>query len=347
MAKLNQQLIAERLNLSRTTVSRCFTNHPKISPETRAKVFQLAAEMGYDYTAQRNQNRETKGDERNVIAVLIGLPQGQVVDTASHILAGISEKTASERLELQLHYVDPTTFMPSPRPRKIIKNVNTASWRGVLLLYPLQEQAVRNLMTKFPTLSVLDEYDFPEVDCVDADQVHGIRLMVQHLHQLGHRRIGFLTWKYQVPAAWVERRFGAYVESLYRFNLPFNPSDVLNTQADERIPLPELTRLAAERTRDGVTAWVCAADHQAYHLIDGLQEMGLRVPEDVSVTGFDGVPPPIGMPQLTTIRVAFRDIGVSAVHSLQRKIMDSAAQRRHVLVMGKEVPGATTAPPAR
>ena len=46
-AGMNQKEIAERLNLSRTTVSRCFTNHPKINPETRARVFELATELGY------------------------------------------------------------------------------------------------------------------------------------------------------------------------------------------------------------------------------------------------------------------------------------------------------------
>lgn len=344
MSTINQQLISERLNLSRTTVSRCFTNHPKISPETRAKVFQLAAEMGYDYTAQRNVNRDTQA-QRNVVAVLIGLPQGQVVDTASPILAGISEKAAADRLDIQLHYVDPVTFMPSPRPRKIVKNVNTANWRGILLLYPLQDQAVKRLMTKFPTLSVLDEYDFPEVDCVDSDQVHGIRMLAQHLVEQGHRRIGFLTWKYNVPTGWVERRFGAYVESLYRFNLPFSPHDVLNVRANERIPLDDLMQLAAERTRQGVTAWVCAADHQAYHLITSLRAQGLRIPEDVSVTGYDGVPPPVGLPPLTTVQVSFRELGISALHSLQRKMIDPSAQRRHVMVMGRLVAGATTARP--
>jgi LacI family transcriptional regulator len=346
ISKVNQEYLAERLGLSRTTVSRCFTNHPKINPETRAKVFRLASEIGYSYSAPRNGEKK-KDTARNVIAVLVGMPASQIrtVDTAAEIFAGISEKIAAESLEMQLHYVDPAGFMPSPRPRKILPNVNSARWRGILLLYPFQLEAVRNIRSKFPVLSILDDYDEIEVDCVDADQNHGIRKMVHHLYSLGHREIGFLTWKYRVAAGWPERRLGAYVESLIHFNLPLRQENILNARPKEEIPLEELAECVIRRVRAGVTAWVCAADHQAYHLIGKLREKGLRVPEDVSLTGFDGVPPPPSMPQLTTVQVALRDIGLSAVHSLLRKIDNPAAQRRHILVTGKVITGETTTAP--
>ena len=56
--------------------------------------------------------------------------------------------------------------------------------------------------------------------------------------------------------------------------------------------------VAAATRRDCVTAWVCAADHQAYQLIADLQARGLRVPQDCSVTGFDGNVPPPGLPPI-------------------------------------------------
>ncbi|HEX9783698.1 MAG TPA: LacI family DNA-binding transcriptional regulator [Opitutaceae bacterium] len=111
MTKINQQLIADRLNLSRTTVSRCFTNHPKINPETRAAVFQVAAEMGYGYQAPRNVVAR-KPAERSTIAVLIGVPRSQrdAVETASQVLKGISERAAAANLEIQIHYIDAGEF---------------------------------------------------------------------------------------------------------------------------------------------------------------------------------------------------------------------------------------------
>ncbi len=346
MEKLNQKLIADRLQLSRTTVSRCFTNHPKINPETRAKVFRLAAEMGYSYSAQRTGNNVKLGD-RKKLAVIVGISEEarskNDTATAEELLVGISEKAAFEKLELEVFYVDPQTFQPQSRARQIIKGVSCLDWKGAILIYPLKEEAVSNIMAKFPTVSVLEDYDNCEVDCINLDQIRGISRLMQRLVDLGHKRIGFLSWKYPVHTPWVERRLGAYVENLYRLGLELDPDIILNLRRDEQIPLDELANLVAKHTQSGVTAWVCAADHQAYHLIRDLKERGIRVPEDCSITGFDGLKPPKGMPQVTTIRVPFKDMGISAVSSLLRKINHPNTNRRNIQVSGEMIVGETSA----
>lgn len=348
MPKLNQKYIADQLNLSRTTVSRCFTNHPKINPETRAKVFKLAAEMGYSYSTQRNATPKLFSG-RKTIAVLVGIGEEQRKSsdtaTAEELLIGISEKAAIEKLELEIHYVDPSDFLPPARARRIVKSVSCLDWKGVVIIYPLKEEAVANIMSKFPTVSVLEDYDNCEVDCINQDQIRGISRLMDHLYKLGHRRMGFLSWKYPVHTPWVERRLGAYVENIYRLGLELDPSLILNLRPHEHIPLDVLASQVAEHARKGVTAWICAADHQAYHLIEELRKHGVRVPEDCSITGFDGVAPPPGLPQATTIRVPFRDVGISAISSLLRKIDHPNTSRRNIQVSGELVPGATTAPP--
>ena len=349
MSKLNQKLIADQLALSRTTVSRCFTNHPKINPETRSKVFKLAAEMGYAYSTQRNTSTEKLGD-RKKIAVLVGIGEegrsSKNTATADELLVGISEKAALEKLELEVHYVDPLEFSPPARARRIIRNVSCLDWKGTILIYPLKEEAVANLMAKFPTVSVLEDYDNCDVDCINQDQIRGISRLVERLVSLGHKRIGFLSWKYSVHTPWVERRLGAYVENLYRFGLEIDTALILNVRPHEQIPLDQLADQAADLVRHhGVTAWVTAADHQAYHLVEAFNQRGLSVPGDCSITGFDGIPPPEGLPQVTTIRVPFRDIGISAVSSLMRKIDHPNTSRRNIQVSGELVPGETTAAP--
>ncbi|MBK1877924.1 LacI family DNA-binding transcriptional regulator [Pelagicoccus mobilis] len=350
MSKLNQKLIADQLNLSRTTVSRCFTNHPKINPETRAKVFRLAAEMGYSYSAQRSGNNAKLSDRRK-LSVIVGMSEERLSEddhkTAEELFTGINEKAAIEKLEVEAFYVDPTSFLPQPRARQIVKGVSCLDWKGAILIYPLKEEAVRNVMSKFPTVSVLEDYDDCDVDCILPDQIRGISRMMQHLVELGHKRIGFLTWKYPVHTPWVERRFGAYAENLYRFGLELNTDFILNLRPDEQLPLDQLYRKAAQLTREqGVTAWVCGADHQAYDLLKNFQDFGISVPGECSITGFDGTPPPEGMPQLTSLRIPFRDIGISAVSSLIRKIDHPNTSRRNVQVSGEFVEGETSAPPS-
>jgi LacI family transcriptional regulator len=94
-----------------------------------------------------------------------------------------------------------------------------------------------------------------------------------------------------------------------------------------------------------VTGWICAADHQAYRLIAALERHGLRVPEDCSVTGFDGIDRPSGSPVLTTVKVPYEDMGGSAVIRLRGRIEHPSAPRRHNLVSGRVIIGQTTAPP--
>ena len=200
-------------------------------------------------------------------------------------------------------------------------------------------------MAKFPTVSVLEDYDNCEVDCINTDQIRGISRLMQHLADLGHRRIGFLSWKYPVHTPWVERRLGAYIENLYRLGLELDKDIILNLRKEEMIPLDELAKRAADLTKSGVSAWICAADHQAYHLLERFQSFGINVPQDCSITGFDGITPPNGLPQLTTIGIPFRDIGISAVSSLLRKIDHPNTSRRNVQVSGEVIIGQTSAPP--
>ena len=343
---MNQKEIAERLNLSRTTVSRCFTNHPKINPETRARVFELAAQMGYAYSPPRNATEE-RPRTANSVAVLVGLPSevGERVDTAREILAGISERLAAERLSLKVHYVDPAGFDLNPRSRRILPGMNNAEMMGFILLYPFKEYSVGNLITKFPTICALDDYESLEVDCVDVDQTRGISSLMNHLYQLGHRKFGFVSWKYTLPTPWVEHRFGVYVENLFRHRLPFRQEHLVNVYRDRQIEPDAVVEASLKMIGEGVTAIVCAADHQAYHLVRELKKRGVRVPRDVSVTGFDGETPPKGLPQLTTIRTPFRDIGVSSVVSMLRRVSHPSAPRRHILVSGRFIEGATTGKP--
>ena len=343
---MSQKEIAERLNLSRTTVSRCFTNHPKINPETRARVFELAAELGYNYDPPRNINSE-RPREADSVSVLVGRPSnaGENLETARQILAGISSRLANDKLNLKVYYLDPSAFDLAPRARRIVPGMRNSEVMGFILIYPFKEETVGNLVTKFPTICALDDYERIEVDCVDVDQTRGIIRMVDHLAGLGHRDLAFVSWKYAVPTTWVERRFGAYVEALYRHHLPFREDHIINVQREGQIEPEAVVKAVIRMIGEGVTGIVCAADHQAYHLVKSLREAGIRVPEDVSVTGFDGENPPPGESQLTTIHTPFRDIGVSSVVSLLRRVAMPAAPRRHILVSGRPLDGETCAPP--
>ncbi|MBN2068364.1 MAG: LacI family DNA-binding transcriptional regulator [Opitutales bacterium] len=347
--KVTQQEIADILNLSDTTVSRCFTNHPKINPETRSKVFQLANKLGYSYRAVRNTNKAGDEQDCSTIAVLVGFPKEEMRegDTASKILNGISERAAISGTAIQVYYLNPDEFSIAPGARRAVKNVNISDWSGVLLMFPFNVESVKNLIGKVPTLSILDDYDELSLDCVESDQHHGINAIMDRLIALGHTNIGFVSWEYQIKTKWADRRFGTYLEHMYLSGLKVNPENIINMLPGRRIATNDIAEYLAGRTRAGATAWVFAADHQAYYTLPGLKKYGIEVPRDCSITGFDGMLPPEGLPQLTTVAVPLEEIGFSAVHELERKMTSGIPKCRHVMVAGKLIKGETTslAPP--
>lgn len=344
MEKVNQQFIADSLELSVTTVSRCFTNHPKINPETRAKVLKFAAEHGYSYNAFRNQ-KSSERSGKGKIAVLVGASEDlpDAAGVAGKILAGITQKAAAMEYRVDLFYVDPGSFEPNMHSRRIIPGSSDNNWAGIILVFPFREESVKALATKFHVISVLDEYEELFIDSINPDQGRGIAKMVRHLYVSGHRKIGFLSWSYRkVDTPWVETRLGSYVEHLFRFGLPFDQGLLIRVDEQDARDTCKAADLVIERMKLGMTGLVCAADHQAHELILRLRERGVKIPEDISITGYDGIATPPGLPQLTTYSTPFRDVGNTGMVSLQRRIDHPLASRSHVLIDGDMIEGVTT-----
>ncbi len=341
MARINQQTIARKLKLSQTTVSRALANHPAINAETKAQVWALAAQLGYRVAPSR------KGPARGpaepmVIGVLIAIPERERghAETSQFILKGIAARGADEPITLDVLYQEPAEHST----RFLQKRLRQHRWKACILIHPMTEEVVNLLSLTIPCVSVVENYRRNFIDSVDVDQIEAVSALVRRLHQAGHRRIGFLSWVYDVPTPWVYHRFGAYVETLFQLGLPFDPERVINLRPGENYSAEQVADAAARCIHAGTTAFVCAADHQAYLLRRLLARRGIRVPRDCSLTGFDGIAPERGESQIATVRVPFEEIGRSALHALLRRIAHPTAPRRHVLVDGELIEGASIAP---
>lgn len=341
----SQHQLARQLKLSRATVSRALANHPALSAETRARVQDLARQLGYRGTPARSVRRPSDAPPLK-LGVLIGDPLVAADQlTLPRIIEGIRARARLDRAEVDILPFAPGETTPLAGRRRLFGHLRAEAWRGALLLYPFPEATVSMLADKLSVVSVLHECGDERIDTVDTD--HGaVRSLVDRLVALGHRRIGFATWTYAAGGLWASRRFAAFAEALFARGLPLNPAWVCNI-GPASVCCPDPAKLAAAAAkisrRDGVTAWVCAADHQAYQLITDLAALGLRVPQDLSITGFDGQPVPDGLPQLTTVAVPNADIGASAAARLVNRLLQPNSQRRLTLVAPRLVPGATTA----
>src|SRR5271154_3612589 len=121
--------------------------------------------------------------------------------------------------------------------------------------------------------------------------------------------------------------------------------DIVNIYPDCYHPTREESfQYIISRVEKGVTAWVCAADHQAYDLIAALQKKGLRVPEDVSVTGFDGIRKPDWAPLLTTVVVPYWEIGYTSGKRLLDIMKKRFGSPQHILISPQIREGETVGP---
>ena len=324
--RINQQGIADQLDLSRTTVSRCFTNHPGINPETRSRVFKLAASLGYTY----QEGKTGKKSERRALSrfgILICTDPESYADQdfenpGALLLSGVSEFAQLEKAQLDVHFVTPDEFSLQCPSYMEIDALQDREWDGVLLVYPFPEEVILGLQKLFPVVSLVQQFVKSPLDCVDVNHNRGIEMVMDHLVDLGHEKIGFLTTGYDLSAKWAQHRYTAFLGESARLQLPDNLDHVLDPFSASRLSVDEINQFAIDHTRKGVTAWVCAADHQGYQLYRYLTQQGFSIPNEVSITGFDGITPPEWAPPLTTLKIPYHEIGLTAgkrLHDLVKK----------------------------
>lgn len=349
MSSINQNRLAVLLNLSRTTVSRSLSNHPMIHPDTRAKVQALADKLGYQNTPARVVKRP-RDSKPITVGVLVGMPASNLgMATFPQVLQGIRQRAAIDHVSIDVITQDPAELHADNLRQPIFRHIRASDWRGVILIYPFSHAVVEKIEEKISTVSVLTEYEHLPIDTVDTDHSDIVGLITL-LKEIGHRRIGFVTWLYPVGGRWSSRRFASYCEGICLNGLNLDLSWTVNVHGERPTFSTHegIADYAAEQTRKaGVTAWICAADHQAYQLIADLKVRGLRVPEDCSVTGFDGITPPVGMSQVTTLSVSHAEIGASALSRLLNRILHPISSRRKIFVETNLVEGTSVAPPRK
>lgn len=351
MSEVSQQAIADRLQISRATVSRCFTNHSGISPVTRAKVFQVAAEIGYTHMENRRGSGKSPKSSGSVrFDVLICTDREEYfrkdyVSPGEMILAGVSEYAQLHDAQVEVNLIPPSVRGLDHEAFQEIPELLKRGSSGILLIYPFPETVIDQLAIEKPLVSLVDQLEHTSIDCVDVDHYAGISSAVEYLVEQGHKRIGFYTKDYAPEASWSFRRYGAFVEKMTRLRLKVSMRDVVGVFPRRSLALEESIDEAAERTRDGVTAWVCAADHQAYDIIRGFRKRGLTVPKDVSVTGFDGIKRVGRAPALTTIQIPYREIGMIGAERLAARIHRRFHGKQHIYISGQLQGGRTVAAP--
>lgn len=308
--------IAREVGLSDATVSRALNGHPRISAGTRARVLEVARRLNYSpNTLARALIKQRTG------TVGILLPE---IGYGFHYPVML---TAIENILFQWGYTAFVCHSQGDAERELLY-LDMLSQRRIdgLVIAPSetgdegQREAVREKLEIFTRQAVpvvfLDRY-IPEVpgDAVLTDNALGSFLAVSHLTALGHRRIAYVSARPASSAQ--EARFAGYRKALAEAGVAYDP-DLVATE-DYHLSAAATHRLMSLPSPP--TAFFCRNDAATLGVLQGLRELGLRVPQDASVIGFD----PPGPGADVFLRVSYVEqpsttLGERAAHLLLAKI---------------------------
>ena len=346
--KINQKDIAETLSLSVATVSKALSgDYSDINSETRARVVNMASQLGYMHGSRRQQ-----AIAEETASYLVGVLILRKLHEWQHttFFAGMSEKCAKLNVSLVLHYVSEESCDNILSQEHQPPAMRDGGLSGLILVNHWPENIANRLAAEQPCVSIQQPYPKARLDLIGVDEVQGIDALADHLYSVGHRRIGFFGSCPQVDAA--RTRFGAYVSALCRLGLMYDPADTIALSAahleDKEIILTGQVESAMRRVQQGVRAWICASDWVGYLLCRGLIDRGYNIPKDVSVVGFDDSEDnTLGCPKLTSISIPAQKIGAEALRRLISRVRHPSSPVLRVMLPCKLFEAQTTAPPPR
>lgn len=316
--------LAAYLGLSRSTVSLVLNNSPVaqgLTQETRERVLKAASDLHYkaNYFARMLNNK------RSHMVGILSPDLGEGYD--AEILNGIE----SLLIERDYLYFVSSHHWNRELIRQRLEVFAERGAEGVILINTPAASAPALPLVSIGSL----QYDFP-LTRLTVDNAQGIRLALEHLYKLGHRKIAFLKGHTQSSDA--ESRWSACVEAARELNLRIHADHVVQLKRidDGLNPLREGyvagKRLLKAKRR--FTALLAFNDMSAIGAIHAFHDAGKRVPEEISVVGFDDIQAAtIVQPALTTVRQPLRRMGMMAAWELLASIEDANLQPRQISIM--------------
>lgn len=303
--------IAQRLGVSISTVSKGLNGASDISAELRQTILDTAVEMGY-------VTKRMKKDAHKKLCIFI---ENMDYESASQfgydIILGFKQAAYRDNWHVEVLPVTPDFQKKEKYDTFMLKN----GYSGAFLVgFSLKDNWMEQLSGTSIATALFDNSirKNPNVAYIGTDSFEGIDTAIEHLVRLGHTRIGFLNGS--LHSMITEHRQQAFYDSMASHQLALNHRLVANgyyvaESAKDFVPA---------FLENGATAIVCGNDLLAYGAMKECEKRGLRVPDDISIIGFDDLPfSAHTVPSLTTVRQERSELGkcaYMALHSLMNHV---------------------------
>jgi DNA-binding LacI/PurR family transcriptional regulator len=342
---VNLRMLAEHLELSQTTVSLVLNNSPSaksIPQETRNRVLAAAERLNYRPNYFARSLRQSRSMSVGVLAP--DLSEGYF----TRVMSGVVEELTGAHYFYFTACHDWKKELIEQYPRMLVER----SVDGLLLL----NTPVDQLNVPVPVVAISAHSAIENVTNIVLDHHLAAQMALQHLYELGHRRVAFMRGPRAIPDS--EFRWVGIEEAARAIGLRLDPALAIRIDAvgwsmktGQHPMAPEIgykpMKALLEKTRD-FTAIFCFNDIAAIGAIRALKEAGLRVPEDVSVVGFDDIlSAAYCTPSLTTVRQPLQEMGKRGAQVLLERIADREGAYPAEIVMTPELAVRESTGPAR
>ena len=305
--------IAERVGVSTVTVSKALSGQKGVSEEVREKIRSIAEELGYQQpsVARKSQNRKSYN-----IGILIS--ERFLVKYESfywQMYQAVATRATAKECFTMLEVIGKAEEESSKMPKLVQEN----KVDGIIVIGKMMDGYLQHLNTEagIPVI-YQDYYNGREAsDSVISNSYYGTYELTYYLYRMGHRKIAYVGTLLATESI-TDRYFG-YQKALLELGLEQKKEWVLDDRHIETGKIDTVNML--QIPKDMPTAFVCNCDLTASFLIKKLKDNGYRVPEDISVVGFDNyLYPGLSDIQITTYEVDLEEMAKKTVHNMISKI---------------------------
>lgn len=305
--------LAKKCGFSKATVSRALADDPRVKPETKAYIQEMAKKYNYEphVVASNLARRRTK-----TIGLMFPKAPRTIADPFFlEYLHGVSETLFEHGYSLLIPQVKQARVTDTIRQITTHNRVD-----GIILTEPkLEDERITLLQERGVPFVFLGSTVCENVSWVDGDNVSGAYEAVRELVKLGHEEIAIITGEEGLVST--RNRFAGYEKAMEDFNLPINPDWIWEGDFTREGGFRAVRQQLEEHGSIQVTAIFASNDLMAIGAIQALREVGYEIPQDISVIGFDGIE--VGQylsPPLTTVQQPIYHLGQQVSQVLVEQI---------------------------
>ncbi len=311
MNMTNKEL-AKYFGISPTAFSLIVNNKPGVSDETRTRVIAELKKMGYAHLLKKEEPKEKRDD--NKLCFVVFKRHGQILDLHPFFLL-LMENLEQRARTYGYNILFSTVDLRLPLNEQI-RYLNSLDTKGAIIFATEMQPEDIECFREFRSPYIVLDNNFSNlpINTISINNEMGTFQAVEHLVQMGHREIGYLKSITRI-SSFMEREKG-YREALEAFGLELKPEYVFTVRYFEEGSYQDFRQILDNKAKMP-TAFVTDDDTIAVGAMKALQEFGYRIPEDISLVGYNDRPMcEVTNPPLTTVNVSKYSFAVEAIDTL-------------------------------